>query len=57
MYNKSGTVTSVSPFLVVLDGEETGREFKKLSSYEPKLNDRVILISHGSSYVVLGGVS
>lgn len=57
MYNKSGTVTSVSPLLVVLDGEDTAREFKKLSSYEPKLNDRVILIQHGSSYVVLGGVS
>ena len=57
MYNKSGTVTSVSPLLVVLDGEDTGREFKKLSSYEPKLNDRVLLIPHGSSYLILGGVN
>ena len=57
MYNKSGTVTSVNPLLVVLDGEDAAREFKKLSSYEPKLNDRVILIQHGSSYVILGGVN
>jgi len=53
---KSGTVTSVSPFLVTLDGENTGKTFKRLDSYEPKLNDRVILIEHGSSYVVLGSV-
>lgn len=56
MYSRAGTVTSVSPFLVILDGEDTGKEFKRLSSYEPRLNDRVLLIPHGSSYVVLGGV-
>lgn len=57
MYSKSGTVTRVNPLTVVLDGENTGKEFKKLDSYVPKINDRVLLIPHGSSYVILGGVS
>ena len=55
--SKAGTVISVSPFLVILDRENTGKTFKKINSYNPKINDRVILIEHGSSYVVIGGVN
>lgn len=53
---RAGTVTSVNPFLVVLDGETVGKTFKRLDSYNVKINDRVICVQEGTSYVVLGGV-
>lgn len=56
MYSKSGTVKSTNPLRILLDGESVEKEFKRLESYVPKINDRVILIVHGSSYVVIGSV-
>lgn len=53
---RAGTVTSVNPFLVMLDGETVAKSFKRLKSYDVKAGDRVLCIKEGTSYVVLGGV-
>lgn len=54
--SKSGTVVSVEPFTVLLDGESIAKSFKRLKSYIPQIDDRVICISDGDSYIVIGGV-
>lgn len=53
-----GTVTSVSPFYIQFDGESTpsARQYKKLSSYAPSINDRVVLIQDKNIYVCIGKV-
>lgn len=54
-----GVVTETSDGLMIkLSGEETAREksYKRLSSYAPAINDRVILAKISGTYVVLGKV-
>lgn len=49
-----GTVTQVSPLLVLLDGATTASSANKLTSYTPTVNDRVVVDRFGSQLLVLG---
>ena len=54
-----GVVTATAGGLKIkLSGEETAREksYKRISSYNPAINDRVILAKISGTYVVLGKV-
>ena len=54
-----GVVASVAGGLYVrMDGESTAREkpYKRLASYTPAVNDRVLLAKISGTYVVLGKV-
>lgn len=44
---------------LIIDGEEspTEKEYKFISSYQPKVNDRVVIEEIGDSYVVLGALT
>lgn len=57
---KLGTVTSTSGGVSVqFDGETTpsAKKYKRLASYSsPAVNDRVLLIKVGGTYVILGKV-
>lgn len=57
---KLGTVTSISGGISVqFDGETApiSKKYKRLASYSnPAVNDRVLLIKVGGSYVVLGKI-
>ena len=57
---KLGTVTSTSGGIYVqFDGETTPstKKYKRLASYSnPAVNDRVLLIKVGGSYVILGKI-
>lgn len=55
---KFATVTSVSPFNIKFDGENTAstRVYKRLSSYNPVVNDRISVIVVDGIYLVLGKV-
>lgn len=57
---KLGTVTSTSGGVSVqFDGETTPstKKYKRLASYSsPTVNDRVLLIKVGGTYVILGKV-
>ena len=53
---RAGTVKRTEPFLVLLDGDDVERSFKRLGSYIPSINDRVIAIKEGTSYIILGNV-
>jgi hypothetical protein len=49
-----GTVTQVSPLLVLTDSADTATPALCLAHYSPKLNDRVSLLRQGSQILVLG---
>ena len=54
-----GVVTATSSGLKIkLSGEDTARakSYKRLSSYTPAINDRVVLAKISGTYVVLGKV-
>lgn len=53
-----GTLTTVSTMYVTFDGEDDEAEITipALSSYIPKLNDRVLLANKDGSWVILGSV-
>jgi len=54
-----GVVTATASGLMIkLSGEDTARAkaYKRLSSYTPAINDRVILAKISGTYVVLGKV-
>ena len=57
---KLGTVTSTSGGIYVqFDGETTPstKKYKRLASYSsPTVNDRVLLIKVGGTYVIIGKV-
>lgn len=57
---KLGTVTSTSGGIYVqFDGETTPstKKYKRLASYSsPTVNDRVMMVKIGGSYVILGKV-
>jgi len=57
---KLGTVTSTSGGVFVqFDGETTAsqKSYKRLASYSnPAVNDRVLLIKVGGTYIILGKV-
>lgn len=57
---KLGTVTSTSGGVSVqFDGETTpsAKKYKRLASYSsPTVNDRVLLIKVGGTYVIIGKV-
>ena len=56
---KLGTVTSTSGGVFVrFDGETTAsqKSYKRLASYSPAVNDRVLLIKVGGTYIILGRV-
>lgn len=57
---KLGTVTAVSSGrpIVKIDGEDeaSGKAYKRLASYTPAVNDRVILTKIAGSFVVYGKV-
>ncbi|EHL13121.1 hypothetical protein HMPREF9629_00421 [Peptoanaerobacter stomatis] len=53
---RAGIVKKTDPFLVLLDGDNTAKSFKRLESYAPKADDRVIAIKEGTSYIILGSV-
>lgn len=57
---KLGTVTSTSGGVSVqFDGETTpsAKKYKRLASYSsPTVNDRVIMVKIGGSYVILGKI-
>ena len=56
-----GTVTEINAnggLKILLDGEATAttKTYKYLSSYVPKVNDRVLIEEIGDSYVILGSL-
>ncbi len=55
-----GTVAAVDSagVQILIDGESTPttKKYKRLSSYSPVVNDRVLIAEIGGSYVVLGKV-
>lgn len=56
---KLGTVTSISGGISVqFDGETTVSQkiYKRLSSYSPAVNDRVLLCRVAGTYIILGKV-
>ena len=56
---KYATVTSTNPFKVQFDSDATVSEnnnYKKLSSYDPTIGDRVAFINDGRSILCLGKV-
>ena len=57
---KLGTVTSISGGISVqFDGETapSSKKYKRLASYSnPAVNDRVLLIKVGGTYVILGKI-
>lgn len=56
---KYATVTSASPFKVLFDSDTSVSEnnnYKKLSSYDPTVGDRVAFINDGRSILCLGKV-
>lgn len=56
---KLGTVTSISGGISVqFDGETapSSKKYKRLSSYSPAVNDRVLLVKVGGTYIILGKV-
>ena len=56
---KLATVTSTSGGVSVqFDGETTpsAKKYKRLASYSPTVNDRVLLIKAGGTYVIIGKV-
>jgi hypothetical protein len=52
------SVTGTSPLRLMFDGEDTAstRDYTRLSSYTPTLNDRVLCARVGSTWTVLGKV-
>lgn len=60
MMIRLGTVTSTSGGITVqFDGETapSSKKYKRLASYSnPAVNDRVLLIKVGGTYVILGKV-
>ena len=57
---KLGTVTSISGGISVqFDGETSpsSKKYKRLASYSsPAVNDRVLMVKIGGSYVILGKI-
>ena len=57
---KLGTVTSISGGISVqFDGETSpsSKKYKRLASYSsPAVNDRVLMVAVGGSYVILGKI-
>lgn len=55
-----GTVTGTTGGVQVqFDGESTAssKAYKRLSSYTPAVNDRVLLLRSGQTWVVLGAIA
>lgn len=56
---KLGTVTSISGGISVqFDGETTPstKLYKRLASYSPTVNDRVLLVNVGGTYIIVGKI-
>lgn len=56
---KLGTVTSTSGGISVqFDGETTPstKLYKRLASYSPTVNDRVLLVNVGGTYIIVGKI-
>ena len=57
---KLGTVTSISGGISVqFDGETSpsSKKYKRLASYSsPAVNDRVLMVKIGGSYIILGKI-
>lgn len=55
---KFATVTSSEPFYIKFDGEEEAstRTYKRLSSYNPQISERVAVLIICGVYLVLGKV-
>lgn len=56
---KYAKVTSVNPFKVKFDTdtiESSNTNYKRLESYTPKVNDRVVFIDDGKNKICLGKV-
>ena len=53
---RAGTVKRTEPCFFFVVGGDVGRSFKRLGSYIPSINDRVIAIKEGTSYIILGNV-
>lgn len=51
-----GTVTSTSPFLVLVGSAETAQPCSHLTSYTPVLDDVVVVLVSGGNRVVLGSI-
>ena len=51
-------VTQANPLRIKFDGEETSsdRDYNRLSSYNPQLNDRVVVDVDEGKYLILGKV-
>lgn len=49
-----GTVSTVSPLVVFMDGAATSSSAYHLADYTPVANDRVAVISYRDSLLVLG---
>jgi hypothetical protein len=56
---KLGTVTSISGGISVqFDGETapSSKKYKRLASYSPTVNDRVLLVNVGGTYIIVGKI-
>ena len=51
---RCGTVTSVSPFQVRLDGETGSNTYLKLKGYSATVGDRVAFLVCNKKYIMIG---
>ena len=54
MNPRLGTVVSTSPLTVRLDGSTVAAPARRIATYTPAANDRVLLLVVGSQLVLLG---
>lgn len=56
---KVAAITSASSVAVLFDGETTasGKTYQRLTSYQPAIGDRVLLLRVGSTFVALGAIA
>jgi hypothetical protein len=58
MMKKYAVVTQANPLRIRFDGETVASDalYKRLASYNPRLNDRVVVDVDNGKYLVLGEV-